>query len=239
MSTLPLISCRGLTKIYPLSGVEVLALRGVDLDIERGEMVAIMGPSGSGKSTLMNILGCMDQQSGGSFFFDGVDISELDARELAALRNKKLGFVFQRYNLLPRASALYNVEIPLFYSGMYGDEVKSRALAALSRFGIDDLADHRPNQLSGGQQQRVAIARAVVNNPLVVLADEPTGALDTTNSLEVMKILQKMHIEQGVTIIIITHEPEIAGFCPRKLIMRDGKVISDELSAKDVRSKEV
>lgn len=239
MTTLPLISCRGLTKIYPLSGVEVHALRGVDLDIERGEMVAIMGPSGSGKSTLMNILGCMDMQTEGSYYFDGIDTGELDARELAGLRNKKFGFVFQRYNLLPRASALYNVEIPLFYSGMYGDEVKNRALSALSRFGIDELADHRPNQLSGGQQQRVAIARAVVNNPLVVLADEPTGALDTTSSLEVMKILQIMHREQGVTIIIITHEQEIAGFCPRKLSMRDGKITSDEISASVVRGKEV
>jgi len=237
MSTLPLISCRGLTKIYPLSGVEVHALSGVDLDIERGEMVAIMGPSGSGKSTLMNIIGCMDMQTEGSYYLDGVDTSELDAKELAALRNKKLGFVFQRYNLLPRASALYNVEIPLFYSGMYGDEVKNRALDALNRFGVAELADHRPNQLSGGQQQRVAIARAVVNDPLIILADEPTGALDTTNSIEVMKILQKMHSEHDVTIIIITHEPEIAGFCPRKLIMRDGKITSDETSASVIRGK--
>jgi len=228
MSAPPLIQCRELVKIYPLLGVEVHALRGVSLDINRGEMVAIMGASGSGKSTLMNILGCMDRQTSGSYHLDGVDVSTLKENELASLRNRKLGFVFQRYNLLPRATALYNVELPLFYAGLSGPEVAKRAAAALEMVGLGSFTHHRPNQMSGGQQQRVAIARAMVNNPLVILADEPTGALDTASSVEIMSIFQKMHREQGVTVVIVTHEPDIAGYCERKVVMRDGNIISDE-----------
>ncbi|HHW40832.1 MAG TPA: ABC transporter ATP-binding protein [Syntrophomonadaceae bacterium] len=224
----PLVDCRGLTKVYPLSGVEVHALRGVDLRVERGEMVAVMGPSGSGKSTLMHIIGCMDTQTGGSYLLDGVDVSNVPEKELAAIRNKKLGFVFQRYNLLPRATALYNVELPLFYAGVTGSAAEEKARAALEQVGILHLADHLPNQMSGGQQQRVAIARAVVNDPLLILADEPTGALDTASSAEVMGVFQKMHEERGVTVIIITHEPHIAEFCRRKVTLRDGRIISDQ-----------
>jgi len=227
-STYPLIHCHGLIKIYPLSGVEVHALRGLDLDVNRGEMIAIMGPSGSGKSTLMNIIGCMDKQTAGDYFLDGVNVSILDEPELAATRNRKLGFVFQRYNLLARATALYNVELPLFYAGIAGAEAMERALAALDMVGLKDFGEHWPNQMSGGQQQRVAIARALVKKPLVVLADEPTGALDTVSSKDVMQIFQKMHQEQGSTVVVITHEPFVADFCQRKVVMRDGLIISDD-----------
>ncbi len=227
-STFPLIRFRGLVKNYPLSGVEVHALRGVDLDIEKREMIAIMGASGSGKSTLMNIIGCMDIQTSGDYYLDGVDVSSLGEPDLAATRNRKLGFVFQRYNLLARATAQYNVELPLFYAGMTGVETRERALAALDLVGLRDFGLHRPNQMSGGQQQRVAIARAIVKQPLVVLADEPTGALDTVSSADVMAIFQKMHQEQGVTVVVVTHEPSVADFCQRKVVMRDGKIISDE-----------
>jgi putative ABC transport system ATP-binding protein len=224
----PLIRCRAIVKIYPLSGVEVHALRGIDLDIGKQEMIAIMGPSGSGKSTLMNIIGCMDKQTSGDYFLDGVDVSTQFESELADTRNRKLGFVFQRYNLLARATALYNVELPLFYAGMSGAKTGEVALAALDRVGLKDFAEHWPNQMSGGQQQRVAIARAIVKQPLVVMADEPTGALDTASSKDVMQIFQKMHREQGVTVVVITHEPFVADFCQRKVVMRDGKIISDD-----------
>lgn len=225
----PLVDCRGLTKIYPLSGVEVHALRGIDLQIFRGEMVAIMGASGSGKSTLMHIIGCMDTQTSGSYFLDGVDVSTLEDTELASIRNKKIGVVFQRYNLLPRASALYNVQLPMFYAGITGRAAEEKARAALEQVGILHLSEHWPNQLSGGQQQRVAIARAIVNDPLLVLADEPTGALDTASSADVMAIFQRIHRERGVTVVIITHEPNIAEYCQRRIIIRDGRIISDEL----------
>jgi len=227
-STYPLIHCSGLIKDYPLSGVVVHAVRGIDLDIEKQEMVAIMGASGSGKSTLMNIIGCMDTQTAGNYYLDGVDVSTLGEPELAATRNRKLGFVFQRYNLLARATAQYNVELPLYYAGMAGLEAKERALAALDLVGLRDFSMHQPNQMSGGQQQRVAIARAIVKQPLVVMADEPTGALDTVSSKDIMEIFQKMHREQGVTVVVVTHEPFVADFCQRKVVMRDGKIISDE-----------
>jgi len=227
-SMFPLIHCGGLIKDYPLSGVEVHALRGIDLDIKKKEMVAIMGASGSGKSTLMNIIGCMDIQTAGEYYLDGVDVSTLGEPELAATRNRKLGFVFQRYNLLARATAQYNVELPLYYAGLTGAETRERALAALDLVGLRDFSMHRPNQMSGGQQQRVAIARAIVKQPLVVLADEPTGALDTSSSADIMAIFQKMHEERGVTVVVITHEPTVADFCQRKVVMRDGKIISDE-----------
>lgn len=226
--TFPLIHCRNLTKIYPLSGVEVHALRGIDLGIKQGEMVAIMGPSGSGKSTLMNIIGCMDKQTGGDYHLNGVDVSKLDENGLAATRNKNLGFVFQRYNLLARATARYNVELPLFYAGISGTEAERKALAALELVGLGDFTEHWPNQMSGGQQQRVAIARAIVKQPLVILADEPTGALDTASSKDIMEIFQKMHRERGATVVVITHEPFVADFCQRKVVMRDGKIISDD-----------
>ncbi len=228
-STDALIHCRGLVKIYPLSGVEVHALRGIDLDVRKQEMIAIMGPSGSGKSTLMNVIGCMDKQTAGDYYLDGVDISSLGEPDLADTRNRKLGFVFQRYNLLARASAQYNVELPLFYAGMTGPDTRERALAALDMVGLKEIADHWPNQMSGGQQQRVAIARAIVKRPLVILADEPTGALDTVSSKEIMQIFQKMHREQGATVVVITHEPFVADFCQRKVVMRDGLIISDDL----------
>jgi putative ABC transport system ATP-binding protein len=208
--------------------VEVHALRGIDLDVKKEEMIAIMGPSGSGKSTLMNIIGCMDKQTAGDYCLDGVDVSSLGEPELAATRNRKLGFVFQRYNLLARATAQYNVELPLFYAGMTGTEARERAMAALDMVGLLDIAQHWPNQMSGGQQQRVAIARAIVKQPLVILADEPTGALDTVSSREVMEMFQKMHREQGATVVVITHEPFVADFCQRKVAMRDGRIVSDD-----------
>jgi putative ABC transport system ATP-binding protein len=208
--------------------VEVRALRGIDLDVKKQEMIAIMGPSGSGKSTLMNVIGCMDKQTAGDYYLNGVDVSSLSEPELADTRNRNLGFVFQRYNLLARASAQYNVELPLFYAGMTGQDTRERALAALDLVGLKEIADHWPNQMSGGQQQRVAIARAIVKRPLVILADEPTGALDTVSSKEVMEIFQRMHREQGATVVVITHEPFVADFCQRKVVMRDGLIISDD-----------
>jgi putative ABC transport system ATP-binding protein len=208
--------------------VEVRALRGIDLDVKKQEMIAIMGPSGSGKSTLMNVIGCMDKQTAGDYYLNGVDVSSLSEPELADTRNRNLGFVFQRYNLLARASAQYNVELPLFYAGMTGQDTRERALAALDLVGLKEIADHWPNQMSGGQQQRVAIARAIVKQPLVILADEPTGALDTVSSKEIMEIFQKMHREQGATVVVITHEPFVADFCQRKVVMRDGLIISDD-----------
>jgi putative ABC transport system ATP-binding protein len=210
--------------------VEVNALRGIDLDIRKQEMIAIMGPSGSGKSTLMNVIGCMDKQTTGDYYLDGVDVSSLGEPELADTRNRKLGFVFQRYNLLARATAQYNVELPLFYAGMTGPDTRERALAALDLVGLQGFAEHWPNQMSGGQQQRVAIARAIVKQPLVILADEPTGALDTVSSKEIMEIFQKMHRERGATVVVITHEPFVADFCQRKVVMRDGQIISDDMA---------
>ncbi len=227
-SALPLIHLRGLIKIYPLSGIEVHALRGIDLDVQNGEMVAVMGPSGSGKSTLMNIIGCMDKQTSGDYYLDGLDVSAQNEIELAATRNKNLGFVFQRYNLLARATALYNVQLPLFYGGIAGAEAEETAMEALDMVGLTDFSHHWPNQMSGGQQQRVAIARAIVNKPLVILADEPTGALDTASSEDVMGIFQKMHREQGATVVVITHEPSVADFCQRKVVVRDGRIVSDD-----------
>jgi putative ABC transport system ATP-binding protein len=226
--TQPLIQCQNLTKIYPLSGVEVHALRGLNLKINSGEMVAIMGASGSGKSTLMHIIGCMDKQTSGKILLDGIDLAELDESELAGIRNTKLGFVFQRYNLLSRSTALYNVELPLLYAGQTGAVMEKQAADQLAEVGLQGYEKHWPNQMSGGQQQRVAIARAVINKPLVVLADEPTGALDTVSSAEVMGIFQNMHRKHGVTVVIVTHEPFVADFCQRKVVMCDGVIIDDQ-----------
>jgi putative ABC transport system ATP-binding protein len=208
--------------------VEVKAVRGVTLDIERGDFVAIMGASGSGKSTLMNTLGCLDQPTSGEFLLDGIAVADLDRKELAKLRNKKLGFVFQSFNLLARTSAQDNVELPLFYSHPIVSlrERHERARLALDKVGLSDRRDHLPSQLSGGQQQRVAIARALAGRPEVLLADEPTGNLDTRTSIEIMGLFQELN-ESGITIIMVTHELEIAAFCKRNVVMRDGQVISD------------
>lgn len=215
-------------KIYHTGEVDVHAVRGVSLEILPGEFVAIMGASGSGKSTMMNVIGCLDRPTEGHYFLDGVDVSHLDRDELAAIRNKKLGFVFQGFNLLSRTSALENVELPMLYTHDHVTSVQQRELAlhALEIVGLSDRADHYPNQLSGGQQQRVAIARALVNNPAVLLADEPTGNLDTRTSVEVMGVFQKLNNE-GITIVMVTHELDIASFTRRNIIMRDGVVVND------------
>jgi len=217
-------------KTYHTGEVDVLAVRGVTLEIAPGEFVAIMGASGSGKSTMMNIIGCLDRPTEGSYFLDGVDVSHLDRDELAAIRNKKLGFVFQGFNLLSRTSALENVELPMLYTHEHLSSAVQRehATHALEIVGLADRAGHYPNQLSGGQQQRVAIARALVNHPAVLLADEPTGNLDTHTSVEVMGVFQKLN-EAGITIVMVTHELDIAAFTKRNVIMRDGLVVNDTL----------
>jgi len=212
----------GITKSYRMGKIEVNALRGVDIKVEPGVMVAIMGPSGSGKSTLMNIIGCLDQQSSGVYDLDGVNIGSLSDNRLADIRNKKIGFVFQNYNLLARTSALMNVELPLIYSGV--NHRKERALAALERVGLSDRAKHKPNELSGGQQQRVCIARALVNNPSIILADEPTGNLDTRTGHEVMNMFAELNRSDGITIVMVTHEKEIAQYAQRIIHLRDGIV---------------
>ncbi len=225
----PIIKLEDFRRTYRNGSLEVHAVRGVTLDIFPGEFVAIMGASGSGKSTLMNTIGCLDRPTSGLYELDGVDIGELGRDELADLRNSKLGFVFQGFNLLPRTSALENVELPLLYCRppMPAREQEERALTALEMVGLADRADHYPNQLSGGQQQRVAIARALVNEPRVLLADEPTGNLDTRTSIEVMGVFQSLN-NQGITIVMVTHELDIASFSKRKVVMRDGLVRTDE-----------
>jgi putative ABC transport system ATP-binding protein len=227
---MPLISLQDLRKTYQLGDNTVAALRGVSLDIEAGEFVTITGPSGSGKSTLMHILGCLDRPSGGKMWLNGKDVSDLSRSELADIRNKQIGFVFQGFNLLPRTTAAENVEVPLLYSRpvIAATERRRRSLAALQAIGLGDRAEHHPNQLSGGQQQRVAIARALVTNPSVILADEPTGNLDTATSIEVMQLLQDLREKRSITIILITHEPDIAAYGTRIISVRDGSVISDE-----------
>lgn len=222
-----MIKITNLTKVYNTGVVAVEALKGITLTIARGEFVAIMGPSGSGKSTLMNILGLLDTPTAGSYLLDGQEVSGLTPDELAALRNKKLGFVFQAFNLIANLSALKNVELPMLYAGIKPAERRQRAMAALERVGLKERSHHRPNELSGGQNQRVAIARAIVNKPSVIMADEPTGALDTNTSKEIMAIFQELHRE-GATIVLVTHEEEIARYAQRILRFRDGLLIGDE-----------
>ncbi len=222
----PIIKIRDLKKIYDMGRVKVEALAGIDLDIHRNEFIAIMGPSGSGKSTLMNLLGCLDTPTEGNYTLSSHEVSALDDNELAEVRNREIGFVFQTFNLLPRATSLHNVELPLIYAGVSGRERKKRALEALDIVGLAERSDHRPNELSGGQRQRVAIARALVNKPAILLADEPTGNLDSKTSLEVMDLFIRLH-DQGQTVIIVTHEPDIAEYAHRVVTFLDGRIESD------------
>jgi putative ABC transport system ATP-binding protein len=222
----PLIRLEDATKVYRMGDVEVHALRGVSLAIERGEFTAVMGASGSGKSTLMNLLGCLDQPTGGRYLLEGRDVSRLSTEQLAEIRNRTIGFVFQSFNLLARTSALENVELPMLYGGAPAAERHARATEALAQVGLADRAGHFPNQMSGGQQQRVAIARALVNRPRVILADEPTGNLDSRTSIEVMGLFQDLG-RGGITVVLVTHEPDIAQYASRVLVMRDGRVLSD------------
>lgn len=226
----PVVQIKDIHKIYESGEVPVHAVRGVSLDIHKGEFVALMGASGSGKSTLMNLLGCLDRQTKGTYLLDGIDIDKLDRNELADLRNQKLGFVFQGFNLLARTTALENVELPMLYGRhrrLSMKEISERAMHCLEIVGLSKRADHFPNQLSGGQQQRVAIARALVNQPQVLLADEPTGNLDSKTSVEVMGVFQKLN-DQGITIVMVTHELDVASYTKRNLILRDGLVVRDE-----------
>lgn len=229
----PIILVQGLTKHYVMGRTIVPALRSVDLQIRRGEMVAIMGPSGSGKSTFMNIVGCLDRPTAGDYLLDGIPVSQMSKGELADVRNHKIGFVFQSFNLLPWMSALTNVELPLVYAGLSKNERRERASWALSLVGLSSRANHRPMELSGGQQQRVAIARALVTAPAMILADEPTGNLDSRTSVQIMLILQKLNA-RGMTIVLVTHEPDIAHYCGRQVTFKDGRVLDDQYNAQPV-----
>jgi putative ABC transport system ATP-binding protein len=230
----PVISVRNVVKTYSIGDVLVRALRGVSLDIHGGEFVAVVGPSGSGKSTLMHILGCLDKATSGEYFLNGKDVSRLNDDQLSWIRNKQIGFVFQGFNLLSRTSALENVELPLLYGGSDtpADERRRRAMEALSAVGLADRAEHHPNQLSGGQQQRVAIARALMNNPAILMADEPTGNLDSRTSVEVLDIFQALKEQRGITIVLITHDPQIAQYGSRILTIKDGQIVSDEANTR-------
>jgi putative ABC transport system ATP-binding protein len=242
MSSPAIISAEHLTRIFRIGDISLTALRAVSLEIERGDFVAIMGPSGSGKSTLMNILGCLDRPTSGSYRLNNISVEEMNRDQLAEVRNREIGFVFQQFNLLPRTSAIENVQLPLLYSAEPVPDPYVRSLKALAAVGLADRADHHPNQLSGGQQQRVAIARALVNDPHIILADEPTGALDSRTSIEIMAIFQRLNREQGITTIIVTHEPDIAAYAKRNIYFRDGRIVRDEIvpnpseAAQDLRA---
>jgi putative ABC transport system ATP-binding protein len=223
-----LIEVRDIAKVYHLGDINLEVLNSVSTTIEKGEFVAIMGPSGSGKSTFMNILGCLDQPTGGTHLMEGVDVGRLSRDELAEIRNRKIGFVFQGFNLLSRTSALENTELPMLYNGLPARERHERAMAALKSVGLEGREDHHPNQLSGGQQQRVAIARALVNEAPIILADEPTGNLDTKTSAEIMELFVKLNRESHITVILVTHEPDIAAYSKRIIKFLDGRIVSDE-----------
>ncbi|CAJ1001242.1 MULTISPECIES: ABC transporter ATP-binding protein [Bacillales] len=231
----PVIQMEEVKKTYVIGDQEIQALRGVNLVIEEGDFAAIMGPSGSGKSTMMNLIGCLDKPTSGELYLDGHPVSQADDDELAIIRNQKIGFVFQQFHLLPRTSAVENVELPLLYAGVPAKERRERAVQALESVGLGNRLYNKPNELSGGQQQRVSIARALVNNPVLLLADEPTGALDTKTSIEIMSIFQQLH-EQGKTIVLVTHEPDIAEHAKRIIRFRDGQIIANEAVARQRRA---
>jgi putative ABC transport system ATP-binding protein len=228
----PVIRIRDLTRDYAMGTETVRALRGVSLDIHPNEYVAIMGPSGSGKSTLMNLIGCLDTPTAGEYWLNGQEVSRLSDNALAAVRNREIGFVFQTFNLLARATALHNVELPLVYGGITAAERRARAVQALEAVGLGERMEHRPNELSGGQRQRVAIARALVNRPAILLADEPTGNLDSSTSEEIMRLFGDLHAN-GQTVIMVTHEPDIAAYAERVIVLRDGQVASDRLNREE------
>lgn len=223
-----LIRIENVQKIYEIGENQVHALRDVSFNIKKGELMAIMGPSGSGKSTLMNIIGCLDRPTGGQYILEGEEVSSMNKNKLAHIRNQRIGFVFQTFNLLPRTSALENTELPLIYSHVSRKEARERALNSLAAVGLKGREHHLTNQISGGEQQRVAIARALVNNPSLILADEPTGNLDTKTEREIMKIFQRLNEEKNITVILVTHDPEVARFTPRKIHLRDGQIESEE-----------
>ncbi len=231
-----MIQAQALTKIYQMGDTEVRALDGVSFSIEKGEMVAIMGPSGSGKSTLMSIIGCLDAPTSGQYALDGVAVENMDETKLAEIRGRKIGFVFQQFNLLARTSALENVALPLTYAGVLGKERQERAFKALERVGLAERTHHAPNELSGGQQQRVAIARALVNEPAILLADEPTGALDSKTGVEIMDLFQRLHEEQGQTVILVTHDAHVAKHTKRIIKLSDGKIVSDEVNKNPLKA---
>jgi len=222
------IELRNVAKVYQMGEMEVHALRGVEFSVQRGEVAAVMGPSGSGKSTMMNIVGCLDQPTSGEYFLEGQDVSQLDDDQLAQIRNKRMGFIFQTFNLLARTSALDNVSLPLIYAGLGRSERLDRAMQALDAVGLGDRVQHMPNELSGGQQQRVAIARALVNDPTIILADEPTGNLDSASGAEVMTILRGLNHERGITIVLVTHDPAIAQYAGRIIHIHDGMITHEE-----------
>ncbi|MFA4885374.1 MAG: ABC transporter ATP-binding protein [Desulfotomaculaceae bacterium] len=227
MSGKTAILMEDIKKIYHMGETQIFALRGISLNIQEGEMVAIMGSSGSGKSTLLNLIGCLDRPTEGTYYLDGENVSDLDKDQLAAIRNKRLGFVFQGFNLLGRVSVTANVQLPLVYAGTGKKEMEDRVKEALEWVGLSKYINHYPSQMSGGQQQRVAIARALVNNPALILADEPTGALDSRTSIEIISVIQRLNIEKGITVVMVTHEREIAHYCRRLINLKDGRVISD------------